>query len=128
MFEPIDVAGWQGDKDWINSSTLTGRWRILEWVVWNTWNNFKEELRVFAKRSSDNSNDPYVVAKSIVDRFMPLNLHTAADYNTASDIFKHDVPQNYYDDGVWSLDWESAPFQVVLLLIHLIKIPEFQLK
>lgn len=128
MFEPIDVAGWQGDRDWINSSTLTGRWRILEWVVWHTWDNYKEELRVFAKRSSNNSIDPYIVAKSIVDRFMPMTLHTTADYDTASDVFKHDVPQNYYDDGIWNLDWASAPFQVVLLLLHLIKIPEFQLK
>ncbi|SHG74082.1 DUF1800 domain-containing protein [Winogradskyella jejuensis] len=128
MFEPIDVAGWQGDKDWINSSTLTGRWRILEWVVWHTWEYYREELRTFAKRSSDNSNDPYIVAKSIVDRFMPLNLHTTADYDTATDVFKHDVPENYYEDGIWNLDWDSAPFQVVLLLLHLIKIPEFQLK
>ncbi|GGI56448.1 DUF1800 domain-containing protein [Winogradskyella haliclonae] len=128
MFEPIDVAGWQGDKDWINSSTLTGRWRILEWVVWHTWENYTEELRTFAKISSDNSNDPYIIAKSIIDRFMPLNLHTTEDYQTATDIFKHDVPENYYEDSIWNLDWDSAPFQVILLLLHLIKIPEFQLK
>ena len=128
MFEPIDVAGWKGDKDWINSSTLTGRWRHLQWIIWHTWGNFKEELRTFAIESSENSNDPYIVAKSIVDRFMPVELHTIEDYQTATDIFKHNVPENYYEDQIWNLQWENAPYQVVLLLRHLIKIPEFQLK
>lgn len=128
MFEPIDVAGWQGDKDWINSSTLTGRWRILEWVVWHTWGNYRDELITFAVDVSDNSNDPFVIASGVVDRFMPLGLFTPEDYQTATDIFKHNVPQNYYDDGIWDLQWESAKYQMVLLLLHLIKIPEFQLK
>ncbi|MDO1502320.1 DUF1800 domain-containing protein [Winogradskyella maritima] len=128
LFEPIDVAGWQGDKDWINSSTLTGRWQVLGWVVWHTWDNFREELRTFAVESSSNSTDPYFVAKSIIDRFVPIPLHTESDYQVASDIFKHNVPQNYYDDGLWNLQWDTAPYQVVLLLRHLITIPEFQLK
>lgn len=128
FFEPIDVAGWQGDRDWINSSTLTGRWQILEWIIWYTWNNYQEEFRTFAIDSSGNSNDPYIVTQSIINRFMPLGLHSSSEYDTATDVFKHDVPENYYEDGLWNLSWSSAPYQVVLLLLHLIKIPEFQLK
>jgi len=128
MFEPIDVAGWQGDRDWINSSTLTGRWQILQWTIWHTWNNFKEELRTFAIESSDNSSDPYVVVKSIIDRFMPLELYSVEDYQAATDVFKHNLPENYYENQLWNLQYESVPYQVVLLLLHLIKLPEFQLK
>ncbi|NRD19017.1 DUF1800 domain-containing protein [Winogradskyella eckloniae] len=128
MFEPVDVAGWQGDKDWINSSTLGGRWEILQWFIWHTWNTYNEELRTFAIDCSDNSNDPYVVTKTIIDRFMPLELFSIEDYQTATDVFKHDLPENYYENQIWNLQWDSVPFQVVLLLIHLIKIPEFQLK
>jgi len=128
IFSPIDVAGWQGDRDWINSSTLTGRWQITQWLIWSTWNNFREELRTFAIESSDNSNDPYIVSKSIIDRFMPLELFTPEDYEAATDIFKYNLPENYYENGIWNLQFESAPYQVVLLLLHLIKIPEYQLK
>lgn len=128
MFEPVDVAGWQGDRDWINSSTLTGRWEILQWTIWHTWNNFNEELRAFAIDSSNNSNDPYIVAKSIIDRFMPLELYSIEDYQAATDIFKHNLPENYYENQIWNLQYESVPYQVVLLLLHLIKLPEFQLK
>lgn len=128
MFEPVDVAGWQGDRDWINSSTLTGRWEILQWTIWNVWNNDNEQLRTFAIESSNNSNDPYVVTKSIIDRFMPLELYSIQDYQAATDVFKHDLPENYYEDQLWNLQWSSVPYQVVLLLLHLIKLPEFQLK
>ncbi|WGD35560.1 DUF1800 domain-containing protein [Olleya sp. YS] len=128
IFQPVDVAGWQGDHDWINSSTLTGRWQTIEYLVWFMWNNNQELLRNFAIESSGNSNDPYVVAKSMIDRFVPKELHSITDYDIATDVFKHDVPQNYYDDGYWDLTWGSVPYQVVLLLLHLIKMPEFQLK
>jgi uncharacterized protein (DUF1800 family) len=128
MFEPVDVAGWQMDRDWINSSTLTGRWQILQWTIWHTWNNFNEELRTFAIESSGNSNDPYIVTKSIIDRFIPLELFSPEEYEAATDVFKHNLPENYYEDQIWNLQYESAPYQVVLLLLHLIKIPEFQLK
>jgi hypothetical protein len=128
LFNPVDVAGWQGDKSWINSSTLGGRWQALENFIWYTWNNYREELRDFALDTSDHSTDPAFITKSIIDRFVPNALHTEADYLIATDVFKGDIPQNYYDDGSWNLNWDTAPYQVVLLLLHITKIPEFQLK
>lgn len=128
LFNPVDVAGWQGDRDWINSSTLGGRWLALENFIWYTWNNYRETLREFALETSDYSNDPAVITKSIIDRFAPNELHTTSDYTVATDIFKAEIPQNYYDDGSWNLNWDTAPYQVVLLLLHITKIPEFQLK
>ena len=128
IFEPVDVAGWQGDHDWINSSTLTGRWQIIEYLIWHTWNDYNQELRTFAIDSSNNSNDPYVVTKSIIDRFVPKELHTTTDYEIATTVFKANIPQNYFDNQQWSLYWDQAPWQVTLLLLHIIKMPEFQLK
>lgn len=128
MFEPVDVAGWQGDRDWVNSSTLTGRWEILQWTIWNTWNTNNEDFRTFAIESSNNSNDPYVVAKSVIDRFVPLELYSIEDYQAATDVFKHNLPENYYENQIWNLQFDSVPYQMVLLLLHLIKLPEFQLK
>ncbi|WP_124979337.1 DUF1800 domain-containing protein [Nonlabens xiamenensis] len=127
-FNPIDVAGWQGDRDWINSNTITGRWQGLEYIMWVSWNQDQELFRNIALDSSSSTNDPAVIAKDIVDRFAPQELFTAADYNLATTVFKGDVPQNYYDNNLWDLYWQSVPYQVVLLLQHIFRMPEFQLK
>ena len=77
---------------------------------------------------TNNSKDPYFIAKVLVDHFVPKELHTPNDYEIAADVLKWEVPQNYYDEEIWSLDWESAPVQVMYLLKHISKMPEFQLK
>ena len=128
IFSPVDVAGWQGDRDWISSSTLTGRWQILEYMCWWAWNYDEGQFRTLAVELSDNSNDPYEVTKAIIDRFVPEALFTPEDYTIATDIFKGDVPENYYETGQWNLYWDSVPWQVINLFFFIIKMPEFQLK
>lgn len=128
MFNPVDVAGWQGDHDWINTSTLTGRWEVMNYVAYHAYDIEPEALRNFGLLISGNSNDPDVITKSIIDLFVPKELHTVADYDIARDIFKYNIPQNYYDDNSWNLYWETGPYQIFLLLSHLVKIPEFQIK
>ena len=59
---------------------------------------------------------------------MSKRLFTIEDYEIATDIFKWGIPQNYYDEGLWNLNWTEAPIQVFLLLRHIATIPEFQLK
>ena len=129
MYDPLDVSGWQRDEDWINTSTLTGRWQFFElYVDFLFTNGYEESLRDFAKDLSNNSNDPYYITMVIIDRLMSKELFTTEDYDTATDIFKWEIPQNYYDEGIWNLDWPQAPLQVSLLLKHIATIPEFQLK
>ncbi len=129
MYDPLDVSGWQRDEEWINTSTLTGRWQFFElYVDFLLTNGFEESLRDLAKDLSNDSNDPYFITMVIIDRLISKELHTPADYDTATDIFKWEIPQNYYDEGLWNLDWPEAPLQVSLLLKHLATIPEFQLK
>lgn len=128
LFNPVDVAGWQGDKDWINSSTLSGRWSGLQYLVNFTWYQNKEEFRNFAINASNNSNDPMVVTKSILHQFIPNDLNEESYYEVALEVFKADIPQNYFDDYSWNLNWDEAPLQVSLLLLFMVKMPEFQMK
>lgn len=129
MYDPLDVSGWQRDEDWINTSTLTGRWQFFELYVDFLFNNgYEASLVDLAKDLSNNSNDPYYITMVIIDRLMSKELFTPEDYDTATDIFKWEIPQNYYDEGLWNLDWAEAPLQVSLLLKHIATIPEFQLK
>lgn len=129
MYEPPDVSGWERDETWINTSTLTGRWEFFRiYVDFLLGNGFEEDVRNLAKDLTNDSNDPAYITQVLVDHFMSKELHTASDYDDATDVLKWEVPQNYYDEGLWNLDWDSAPFQVGLLLKHIATLPEFQLK
>jgi hypothetical protein len=129
IFNPVDVAGWQGNHDWINSSTIIGRWQYFEWYLWDVWDNNQESLRDFAiSIASSTETDPSIITQKIVDFFISNGLQSAADYAVATDVFKDQVPQNYYDNNLWNLQWSSVPYQVLVLLMHITKLPEFQLK
>lgn len=129
IYSPPDVSGWQRDQSWINTATLSGRWQIIE-----LFNNYLFDLGLqsqfvdLARELSSDSNDPFVITKAVVDFFNSKELFTESDYQVATSVLKWEVPQNYYDDGIWNLDYQYAPYQVYLLLNHLTKLPEFQLK
>ncbi len=80
-----------------------------------------------AKTLSGNSTDPEVVARAIADFYTPNGLYSDEAYVRAVAAFKWEVPQNYYDNGLWNLDWPTAPAQTALLLRNLSRLPEFQL-
>ncbi len=131
-FQPVDVAGWQGDYDWINTSTLTSRWDIVMnnvWRVWNENNGNREALRDFVKSVANGSEDVSTIVRSVIDTFLPKGLNSEANYTDATDIFKTDfIPGEYFTNGIWTLDYPSVPWQMVLLFQYLIRLPEFQLK
>jgi hypothetical protein len=91
-------------------------------------NGYELSLTDLAKELSNDSNDPEFITRVMVDHFVPKGLNTATDYDIATDILKWEVPQNYYDNGFWNLDWDSAPYQCLLLLVHICRMPEFHLK
>lgn len=127
IFDPTDVAGWPGNRSWLNTNTITLRWQSMELYVSYLFESAPERLRAIAKMLSNNSNDPEVVTKALADHFLVRGLTNETDLKAAVDAFKAEVPQNYFDDGTWNLDWEIAPAQVVLLMLELIKQPDFQL-
>ena len=129
MFNPPDVAGWQGDQDWIGTSTITGRWALFRAYLNFLFDSGQEErFRTLAIDLSNDSNDPAYITQVIVDHFHARELFTSTDYDVATEVFKWEIPQNYYDDRLWNLSWAEAPYQVFLLLNHMATWPEFQLK
>ena len=129
IFDPPDVSGWQRDEDWINTSTLTARWQLMQLYLQYLYDNGLQFTLVDLVRDLTNdSNDPEYITQVMVNYFMAQGLHTANDYAVATDIFKWEVPQNYYDEGIWNLNWSEAPLQCLLLLRHIVTMPEFQLK
>ncbi len=126
---PIDVAGWRGNRTWIDTARITGRWRTLGWTVYGVMDKQPEKLTnlAIALTGSANTNDPALVTQKVMNYFLPNELHTPEIYERATEVFKVDIPSNYFDDGSWNLNWDTIPWQMTSLLQYLIKIPEFQL-
>ncbi|MEZ5041399.1 MAG: DUF1800 domain-containing protein [Saprospiraceae bacterium] len=127
LFSPVDVAGWPGNRGWINSNTLSGRWQGLEFIIFYTYENYPEFFSQLAKNLTNNAFDPYYIAQVFADYFIPNGLFQPEMYERAATVLKWEVPQNYYDRELWNLDWETAPAQVALMLRHLARLPEFQM-
>ena len=95
MFNPPDVAGWQGDQDWIGTSTITARWALFRAYLNLLFDSGQEErFRSLAIDLSDDSNDPAYITKVIVDHFHARELFTTSDYDLATEVFKWEIPQN----------------------------------
>jgi uncharacterized protein (DUF1800 family) len=128
IFNPINVAGWPGHHEWINENTLTQRWSYSRELI-NTMANEtnRETLRTLAKNLVGTTiNDPDLITRELtyhyLGRALDDDLHAAAVL-----YFKGDIPENYFEDQSWNLDWNEAPFQIANLLGFLVKLPEFQL-
>lgn len=125
---PVDVAGWRGNRTWIDTARITGRWRTMGWTVYGVMDNQPDKLINLALTlSGGNTNDPALVTQKVMDYFLPNALHTPEIYERATEVFKVDIPSNYFEDGSWNLNWDTIPWQMTSLLQYLIKIPEFQL-
>lgn len=128
LFNPVDVAGWQGNRDWVNSNTLTGRWQALRFVIFRMYEHYPEQLVDLARKLSDNSQNADFIAQLIADHVLANGMQFPEDYERAAIAFKAEIPANYFEEGGgWSLAWDTAAGQVGLLLDHLIRRPEFQL-
>ncbi|HMB62604.1 MAG TPA: DUF1800 domain-containing protein [Eudoraea sp.] len=141
LFDPVDVAGWQRDRQWINTNFMIGRWLTLEVFLEAFYQNDPEQFRAFAMDAvgpaDSNTSNPEIVVRAIVDKITPKGLLTAQDFENAMDAFKiEDVPEDYYSpdyypggSSLWMLAVsQEPPLQVFLLLMHLSRQPEFQLK
>lgn len=128
LLSPPDVAGWQGDRSWMNASRLTGRWQGLDLLIIALYDNVPQLLVEFAKNiAGAETNDPALIAELISDHFLTNGFQSSEEYERMTIAFKWEVPQNYYDDGSWNLDWDTVAGQVAILLYTLVRSPEYQL-
>jgi len=129
ILNPPTVAGWKGDRDWINSGTITFRSAFLckDVLLW-AWNQDEEQFRQFAIDISGNSTDADVVAKDIFEALMVEVPYTLDDFETGIDVFKSRVPSNYFEQNIWSMGFEAAHLQVRDLIEYIVSLPDYQLK
>ena len=115
-----------GDRSWIDSNTLTSRWDAMENYLGYLYNEAPEFFTELAKVLSPVHDDVVLTTEGIVDFFIPNGLHDPADYEQAVLAFKWEVPENYFEDYSWNLEWNTVPAQMLNLLRHMSTLPEFQ--
>ncbi len=132
LFDPVDVAGWQRDRQWINTNYIIGRWLTMEVFVQQYFQANQEQFRTLAIEAAGavaDPNDPDLYARAIIDKFLPKGLLTEADYTIAIGVFREPYDDSgFYETNTWQIMLEDTPSQVYLLLLHLVRQPEFQLK
>ena len=129
IFKPVDVAGWQENQDWISTGTLPMRWEFSEYIIKRHWAKNKEQFRNFIIDlvGKDEKNPKTIVNQ--LKNFMFCNYDMKQEEMIdAVNVFKGDTPENYFEDGTWTLDYESVPNQVYNLILFFLTLPEYQLK
>ena len=128
LFNPVDVAGWPGNRSWINTTSLRYRWEYAEETVGPLGLFNYNYLWDLARGLTDGTDDVEGICRDLVAHWIPKGLQFASDFEDALVSFKGNVPANYFTDGTWSIDYFSVPFQVADLLRFLVRHPEFQLR
>ncbi|MBP8725990.1 MAG: DUF1800 domain-containing protein [Saprospiraceae bacterium] len=128
LFNPVNVAGWPGYRTWLNEFTLVNRWKYNRdhFTYYLQYDRTKEKFREFLKTISQNSQDPDAIVRAVVTYFLAVDI--PEEYiQTAVGVFKALVPENYYQNGTWTLNYTTVPSQFINLMNYLITLPEFQL-
>lgn len=129
IFSPVDVAGWQGNQDWINSETLPKRWEFADYLLIKYWQKNKNQFRTFIQAlvGSEETDLRAIVTQLKDFMFCPCEIKEE-EMTDAINTFVGEVPESYFEDGTWSLESNSVSKQVYDLMRFMITLPEFQLK
>ncbi|MEC7877134.1 MAG: DUF1800 family protein, partial [Bacteroidota bacterium] len=129
VLNPVDVAGWQGNHDWISTGSLPMRWDFIDDILWKFWQKDKLQYQKFLKSIvGENETNPQTIVKKVIDfMFCDYDIKEE-DLLDATEVFKSEVPDIYYEDGTWNINDDSVPQQTYRLIGFLTKLPEYQLK
>ena len=129
IFSPVDVAGWQGNQDWINSETLPKRWEFADYLLIKYWQKNKNQFKTFIQAlvGSEETDLRAIVTQFKDFMFCPCEIKEE-EMTDAINTFVGEVPESYFEDGTWSLESNSVSKQVYDLMRFMITLPEFQLK
>jgi uncharacterized protein (DUF1800 family) len=127
LFNPPTVAGWPGNRSWINTSLLTQRWLSLDAFAYQILSTRPERYKELIFSLTSSTDDPYKITRDVVNGFIPAGLQSEFEYEQLTQIFKWEVPENYFEDGSWNIYWDTMPFQTIALIQQIIRLPEFQL-
>ncbi len=127
LFNPPNVAGWPGHRFWLSENALAYRWTYCQSILNNYLNdNGKEKIRQLAIQITDSISDPLSIAIAMTELLIgrPLDQEFI---DVAVLHLKGGIPENYFEDGSWNLNWEEAPDQLLNMYRFFNRLPEYQL-
>ncbi len=132
IFSPVNVAGWPGNRTWINSGSFLYRSASIRNILFYVYEQTGESVEFLREWLigvvGDSESDVNIIVRKVIDFLFPKQFQFEHEYENAIQAFKATIPENYFTDGTWDLQYEFVPVQVYYLLDHLSNSPEFQLK
>lgn len=128
LFNPVDVAGWPGNRSWINTTTIASRWDEAGSQLGLTLVFAFGRLGEMARLITDETDDVEIIVDDLIRYYLPRGLQFPDDREAALLTFKGNTPPNYFTNGIWTIDYWAVPVQLHALLNFLTRLPEFQLK
>lgn len=120
LFNPPNVAGWPGQRSWINSTTLPFRWDVIEFSLYLQENDYQVDPRGLIQHFSD-PRDPYKVAVEMAQFLLAVDLNEE-EQARLPDVLLGGIP--YYE---WDPAIPGARGRLIALMNHIRKLPEYQL-
>lgn len=127
IFDPVDVAGWPGNRSWINTTSYRTRWEYQE-ASFGAGSLNGAYYQALVRGATDETQDVEIICRDIIRYFLPKGLQFEEDYEAALVGFKGSVPENYFQDGIWNVNYFTTASQLAGLLTYLGRLPEFQLR
>ncbi len=124
LFNPPNVAGWQGYRAWLSTTTFPYRWLILEYVAYYVsqipTDPYQVDPIAIANQLED-PNDPYKLSYDLAEFMLPVDLPDE-ELQKLPDVLLGGLP-----DYEWSLSADGAAFRILSLMVYIRKLPEYQL-
>jgi hypothetical protein len=118
-FNPPNVAGWPGHRDWLSTSTLPFRQMLAQAVIYPSRLFSMDYRRVL--QTMTGADNPRQVVREVVAEFLPLNVDPATE-NELLAILLGPLPPPDWDPG-----HPAAIARIRLLLQAVMQMAEYQL-
>lgn len=134
IFSPVNVAGWPGNRSWINSGSFSFRSgntdNVLLYVASLNDGNGGFLRSWLTAVVGEQETDPDSITDQVIEFLFPKKFQFENEYQEARKVFRMEdvIDPSYYLNGTWTLNYETVPQQIFNLLVHLSLSPEFQLK
>ncbi len=115
LFNPPGVAGWDGHRAWLNTTSLTTRWGFISRFLGR-----QPTLRALAAAMPD-PEDPHALSASLAEFLLGVSL-SQPEVDRVAEILLHGASP---DD--WDPQDESAERRILGAVTHLVRLPEYQL-
>ena len=126
ILNPPNVAGWHGHRKWINQNLYVVRKQKLALIVNQITKTGLLKIRDMLVEMSNSTNDPMLITQACIEHFIQVPLESNR-IDQALIYFTANVPQNYFDDGLWNMNWSNVDQQIKNLLLFIVEQPEFEL-